>query len=455
MYSLFHTLDALIGSLQEHEKLQKTLRSVFEERFGTIIECTGTFVLERDYIESEWRDSVELYYGLSHYRLEGTLYRIHFVSEWIVSFDEISSDNYLGYITYRPVPVPQVSVSRIRLRWMKSQFLSLEEAAQSRLYVLAVETVVNFPHTRIHYLSFPIYAQDAMVAVCAHADMLMIAKYMYKKFNFNHYRLKEMVGNNPLGWNTNARAVPSEGLTITQMLEILSQNRYNPTALLFRNGRYNDMSIIDYIDSFLESALPVILAFRQHVILVVGHLCDDQTSRHYIIADDSTYHLAGVFEGSKTHLDAVEAGRLNVILAQHDVYVITPSFDRFYFQYPYVQMQVRKIVEFLGRNASYSIKSREILVDSGTLKRFLYIHGDKSLAEVSMPHYVWYVEFYKGEKSVESLYAYTVLDATAHKYDHACVIRGSGGSVEPVRTVPKGLPQLSLLERIEEELCKR
>ena len=60
---------------------------------------------------------------------------------------------------------------------------------------MSVNTVVNLPHLSISYPSFPLYSQDGMVSICAHADLLMITKYMYKKYNFNNYKLKEIIEN--------------------------------------------------------------------------------------------------------------------------------------------------------------------------------------------------------------------------------------------------------------------
>jgi hypothetical protein len=451
VYRYLHSLNTLVSAIVTRERIVSETKKIFRERFENLLDRVGTYVVENGYVESEWRDSVELYYGVSHYHLPGTLTRIHFISEFITGYEEITEKNYLGYVTFRPVPVPKAALSRIRLKWEKASYVPEGEVSSSRLYVLSVDTVVNFPHRQIRYPAFRLYVQDGMVAVCAHADMLMVAKYMYKRFNFNHYRLREMVGNNPLGWNTNARDVPSEGLTITQMLEILSQNRYNPIALLFRSGRYNEqMEIIEYIDSFLESALPVILAFRQHVVLVVGHLCDERGRRFYLIADDSTYHLGTTFKKDARHTGMIESKELENILNQNDVYVIAPSFDRFYFHYPYLDLLLRRIRTKLGGKIGEKVFSRELLVDSGALKQFLYKHGDHSYAEVEMPHYVWYVEFYGGKRTQENLFAYMVLDASAHKFDQVGSIIQGGKEKGPLRDISHGMPQFSCLREIEE-----
>jgi len=67
------------------------------------------------------------------------------------------------------------------LRWEKASYVPKGEASSSRLYVLSIDTVVNFPHRQIRYPAFPLYVQDGMVAVCAHADMLMVARELEAK----------------------------------------------------------------------------------------------------------------------------------------------------------------------------------------------------------------------------------------------------------------------------------
>ncbi len=100
MYRYLHSLDALVSVIVSGERIVSETERMFRERFGNLPERVGTYVVENGYVEREWRDSVELYYGVSHYHLPGTLTRVHFVSEFIESYEEIDDENYLGYVTF-------------------------------------------------------------------------------------------------------------------------------------------------------------------------------------------------------------------------------------------------------------------------------------------------------------------------------------------------------------------
>lgn len=294
-----------------------------------------------------------------------------------------------------------------------------------------------------------------MVAICAHADLLMITKYMYKKFNFNNYKLRAIVQNDNYSFFGQGRKIPSEGLTIYQMVELLRVNNYNPISTLFDKGKAGKIGIIEYIDSFLESALPTILAFDGHVMIIIGHVHNDK--KHYIIADDSSYHIHNNFNKRLSHIEIVSEVELLSVLDKQQVYLISPSFDRFYLHFPYLKIIIDGVKDelkrkFLGDYPDFNLTTREILVESCKLKSFLNEAGDNSFDNVTLPHYVWYVEYYLNEnKNKESLVYYMLVDATAHKLDRIySIIRNVDGELFRFAktTMSVEVKQLSLLTDI-------
>tara|TARA_R110002050_G_scaffold297442_1_gene458925 strand:- start:402 stop:1109 length:708 start_codon:yes stop_codon:yes gene_type:complete len=224
---------------------------------------------------------------------------------------------------------------------------------------------------------------------------------MYKKFNFNNYKLKDIIINNAIA--SKGRKIPSEGLTVSEMVEILKGNNYNPIITYYSHGKHNNISITEHIDSFLESGLPVIIAFECHVIIVIGHMHNEK--KHYVIADDSTYHLSKTFKQREAHVGIVsEEELLSRFSNLQTVFTIAPTLDRFYLHYPYLKLMVQnyyknKIQETYEKTGfTVNIITREILVESSKLKQFLYNCGDSSYTSIIMPHYVWYVEFYLNTK---------------------------------------------------------
>ena len=419
MFVLEKTIDDVIKNHTYFDNRTKiNLINRVEMCFSYFVNISKTYLVE-EYIENEWRDSYDLYYSKTNYtKCNNLVKRIHFIKESINDLKDISEENYVGYINIRPIPNDEIS--RIRFKLTKFAF---EEYSDEEIYCMSVNTVVNLPHLSISYPSFPLYSQDGMVSICAHADLLMITKYMYKKYNFNNYKLKEIIENNLIS-NSHGRKIPSEGLNILQIIAILKENNYNPISTLFTYGLYNKINIFKYIDSFVESALPVILAFDGHVVLVVGYM--NNPKKHYIIADDSRYHITKSFKKNDSHFAIISQEELNKIFLEQQVFVIAPSFDRFYLRYQYLALMVNHLTNKLKQEYlsfkelsenQIQINTREFLVESSLIKQFLFKCGDNSFEGVMMPHYVWYIEIYLNEIKEENLAHYLIIDASAHKRD--------------------------------------
>ena len=451
MYRIEKTLAEVVRQTNSFDDAsKKKLTDEINTRFTYFVEQALSYIIE-DYIENEWRDSFDLYYSKTQYDCSNLVKRVHFIKDDINNIDEVNNENYIGYINLRPLPIFQIS--RIRFKCTRHAFVECES---NSIYCLSIDTSVNLPHITIKFNSFPIYSQDGMVAICAHADLLMISKYMYKQFNFNNYKLKDIVKNNLIS-NDNGRRVPSEGLNVLQMIDILKVNNYNPIATRFQNAYYNKISIIEYIDSFLESALPVILAFDGHVVVVIGHMHNNE--KHYVIADDSTYHIQKSFKKQEAHVAVISEKQLLENFTKNTVFVIAPTFDRFYLHY----QNLKLIVNFekdklrasynqldIEGDAEFNILSREILVESREIKQFLHNCGDRSYESILMPHYIWYIEFYLNVRSREKLSHYMIVDASAHKYDrkYSIIKNKDGVSINFADMTMTTKDQLSKLKAI-------
>lgn len=427
-------------------------------RYPYFIEKSQSFLVE-DYIENEWRDSYELYYARSHYEhCNSFTKRVHFIASDIERVTEIQEEDYVGYITLRPIPLNQIS--RVRFKCTKYAFDEYQEGED--IYCLSMNTRVNLPHLSLEYTSFPIFCQDSMVGICAHSSVVMLSKYMYKRFNFNNYRLKDIIQNNSI-FHDSGRKVPSEGLTVDQIINILTHNNYNPVLAQFIDGMYNghqeyNISLSEYIESYLESALPVIVACHEHVSIVIGHIHNDK--KHYIIADDSTYHVSHIFGQQEANVAIIpEEEFIEKVTESEDVFVIAPTVDRFYLHYKYLKIIVEEQKRIIKNEIAAVIEvdaedikvfSREILVESAYLKQFLHEMGENRFENIVMPHYVWYIEFYLEEKSLEGLSFFTIVNASSHKLDrnHSIMRHEDGDSIVYILD-NENKQQLSLLSKLQ------
>jgi len=246
------------------------------------------------------------------------------------------------------------------------------------------------------------------------------------------------------------------------MINILKSNNYNHITTRFINAKYNNISIIEYIDSFIESALPIILAFNCHVIIVIGHMYN-KNCKHYVIADDSSYHIKNTFKQKEANVAIISEDDLKKHFYDDTVFTIAVTFDKFYFHYQYLKLIVdyhkqQSKNEFLNLKqtnnkeliTNINILSRELLLESCEIKKFLYKCGDCTYNDVMMPHYVWYIEFYINEIKNNNLSQYMIIDASSHKYDkkYNIIKNIHGQSICFANTSMSNKQQLSKLHKI-------
>jgi hypothetical protein len=251
------------------------------------------------------------------------------------------------------------------------------------------------------------------------------------------------------------------------MADTLRIKNYNPVVVMLNEGKYLNTTAVEIIDSFIESALPIIIAFKNHVIVVIGHMHDAKTgAKNYIIADDSSYHIKKSFKKTASHVTIVAEEELQKQLKEKSSisWLIAPSFDRQYLQYNYLKKIVETTKSKLENDLkelatktknieivkNLKLKTRIILVEASKLKQFLYNVGDATYQDLEFPHYVWYIEFYFKEITLERLQHYMLINASSHKLDIYYSVLNNINN-ESVRFANKSMrvkKQLSLLTKI-------
>lgn len=404
-----------------------------------------TYIVE-EYIESEWLDIYVAYYAKDRNNLSNKTLRVHFISEDIDNVSKIKEVNYCGYLTLRPICDRALALSRIRLKY------DLDYYGTPNLYVINHKTVVSFPHLQIKYTSFPFFRQDGMVTVCAHADMHMLIKTMHNVHQFNYFGIANIL--NKLNSNT-GRDIPNEGLSIYDILSALKERGFNPMLSKFEKARYmehesHSYSIFDFIDSMIESVLPVILAYDGHVIILAG------ASRHvngeldkYLVYDDSGHHLStmvneeGLEDNSPYHTRLILKESIENILCKcDDCFVIVPTFKNLYYRYKYVSFHLSKFMEKMLDGAE-DIASRIVLVEANRLKLHLHSIGINKYDHILLPKHVWFIEIY----DIEGVKSIMLIDATAHQHSKLFPIIQAGDNSKMCNV--NSADKLILLEEIK------
>ncbi|NPA11066.1 MAG: hypothetical protein GXO62_02365 [Epsilonproteobacteria bacterium] len=420
----------------QNETLIKHIVSNINEMFEFHIGMSKTFIVEK-YKEKEWSNLFSLHYSTVFKELKNYVLRIHlFKNEFnnIASFHKKIKnydERYIGYITIRILPVwNKAIISRARLRTYTEQYgIDINQ-----------KYIINLCNTKVHILdktfsfsSFPFYSQDNVVSVCAHADLLMVSKYMYKKFNFNLIEIDTILNSVD---SLNGRKIPSDGLILEQIISVLDKNRYNPSLYKAKgdkivrveldSDKFKDINfeldIFEIIDTAIRSSLVVLLILSSHTVVIGGYFYKDN-EKFYIIYDDSSFYIKKLTD-KETYSAAVSQTRLREFLNEiyenkkDETYLVIPTFDRLYFRYPSLFILLNVFIkEKIEGNfeIEHKLRYNSELIDNVILKK-----KKKELKSKHFPHYVWYVRWLDGSEDI----GYSIIDATAHKNDffYSCLI---------------------------------
>ena len=420
--------DKSLYPFYDNEDLIDNMISKINEKFEFHIEYTKTFIAEL-YREREWTKLYSIHYGqLFNNKITNRTIRVHLSSKEIKNLNDFekniknNENSYLGYFTIRPLPAGSGSISRARLKIFRNQYNIPKNEDQ---YINAIYTTVNLYGKSFKYPTFPFIAQDNVVSVCAHADILMLSKYMYKKFNFNLIEIDNILANiEP----HNGRKIPSDGLALEQILKVLEKNRYNPSLFRAKGdkvirfeltndlmNRIKPLDLFEVIDVAIRSGLSLMIAISSHVVLINGYFYRDG-KKYYIIYDDSSYYIKKM-TNKQSYSEAVEEKKIRDFLnniydeEREETYLIIPTFDRFYLRYPSLYILINLILKkYIKENFENveKLKYKATLVDNVKLKKEL-----KDVVNIDMPHYVWYIEWFNGVDKI----GYSIIDSTGHKSD--------------------------------------
>lgn len=418
---LYKTVAGLEGSLEPF-----TVDEI-HKKLGKYFSLTKTYIIEENYIDRWWREEYSIYYSKTFYnKTDKFSTRIHLIKEAVSGHEGVNEDNYIGYLILRPIPVPTSRILKIIVKPLKEAFIENNE--KLKIYVAKCKFEVHIGGKKIEFFGFPFYQQDSMVSSCAHADILMVAEYMHRKFNSNKPLIKDFFSNT---LQVSGRSVPSPRLTVDQ-ISAAFQNIGIQTKICFPFDSKPQIFEIDeglnyfleYVNSYMESGLPTILTVKDHVVLIIGHTINADGKKDYIVYDDSGAFLKKI-ENSCAFYAVISHEELKTMLkfligeSYYSVVSINVEFERVYFPYKRVKEVIGRIIkgrsEKIGVNIEDSIKERRFLIaDSRDFKILCSMRGVSFFNDILMPHYIWIVELYSESKNI----MYDILiDASAHKDD--------------------------------------
>ncbi|AEH45802.1 hypothetical protein Thein_1947 [Thermodesulfatator indicus DSM 15286] len=260
---------------------KKLLENYLLPRIACLYDLSKYFLVEK-YTQREWKELITLHYINTLYSPSNEVFRIHFFIK-----NSVEPENYLGFITLRDLPEPNALLSFVYPNFpiFLPQYKKKFQMEDTKFFVMDYPKPVHLSFKEMFIQTFPFYSQDGVVARCAHADIVMVCKYLHKKWNFNSVHIHDIV-NSYSFYRT--KLFPSDGLLIYQIAEIFANNRIDICI-----KRYGDFKkdFLNILDSVIESGFPVILATKQHVSVLIGHTLKNNSEKDYIIYDDSGYFL--------------------------------------------------------------------------------------------------------------------------------------------------------------------
>jgi hypothetical protein len=282
-------------------------------------------------------------------------------------------------------------------------------------------SVHTFPHTM----------QDSDVTVCAHAVCWMIARYYSEKYSVYPERLTydiaEAVHDVSFGRN-----IPSRGLTLGQVSEILTSIGFYPEIFVKELYQHNDF-FYDILYSYIESGIPVVGAMRkkEHAIAIVGHgrlnnACDVISSNNDqpFVSTRCLVDSLVVHDDNRLPFKTIPWSEEDYGVSDIDAFVV-PLYEKMYLN----AENVLGLYPFLAQSPLLSLSEKQLIsrvymTSSRSYKRGIR-HDSKipvdmrqSQLELPMPKFIWVVELAAPEQYALGLTDYRfIIDSTANQYE--------------------------------------
>lgn len=404
-----------------------------------------TYVLvEYRYIDKDFRNEHSRFYSTTFRRYPSVCHRLHFFAsdeEPNLALLGDLADAYRGYSVMRPLETSPVG------RTMVSPPPELDGAT-----VCTARDVVHLFGTELVVVAAPFTSQDEQYLRCAHASQWMV---LYHAFLHGELprRLPGDIQDASLGGVVVGRQVPSEGLSVNQMLGGLDSLGMSPGVLRLPRDRATSqaadrLGLFAIICRHVNSQMPPIVVSDSHAWVVVGYRTEgagpahdntvlyrnDDAAGPYVRVDDpwnephpdrSPWNVAITTLRQKVYMTAERAEALGTYWLDKLV-PVTPLFG-----------EADKANRLTYR--TYAIRSREYKKRRGPSSGLGEISEHYRMA--NWPAYVWVVEAIDRDLRAARepcVLGEAIIDATAHHLadEYAPALLALHGSGRMAATTP-------------------
>ena len=352
--------------------------------------------------------------------------------------DGVNNKDYLGFITIRPIPEPDIMLSFVYPNFENYSFFN-------NCILLKYEKKVHLCGKEFSIKTFPHFSQDGTAAVCANADLIMMSKYLQNKYNYNQIRLLDLNGNN--NW-----IFPNDGLSINDISNLAVHNKL-PIRFLDVRPDSNDL-----IKTYVLSGLPVLIFSKDHIVTIVG-MTNQYNNYEFVVYDDSgaffsykkyddskdvTFSVVSEKDNPIHFVNIVSWEKISQWLDEDYNGIIVPLFERVILLYDSVKEISREILFSLDnrivknnddfKEFSKGFKQEIRIFDASKFKNFInnkidYLEDAHSKKEFEdfindySEHYVWVSYGYINGGFVLILMNPTVFKKSVYYFPYVLLIK--------------------------------
>ena len=227
-----------------------------------------TIILQKRVYDPDFMAEYSAYYSKQFAQVDRFCTRLHFfdtesedkpVLEFI---DQTAKDQYLGFVTLRPVISAPVGASILK-------------GNSNQSFIRCADTFpVRIAGKEFEVIGTPFMQQDNAVGACAQASIWMSLRTLRKKEGDRAHDPAQIT-DAATRYNVIGRIKPNrEGLTIGQMVEAIRAAGYSPHSFSV-NHSSTEYQAVEKIHPYIESEIPVILILDHllggHAVVAIGH----------------------------------------------------------------------------------------------------------------------------------------------------------------------------------------
>lgn len=227
---------------------------------------TATVVVERRYIDADYRSEHARFYSGTYRRYPSVAHRLHFFRGRFDDLRDIPqhATSYVGYAVMRPLERSPVGRT----------MLAPPPDMDDDVMCLTSETVSLFGWD-LHATGVPFVSQDEQFLRCAHAVQWVALRHAHLRHGTPR-RLPVDIHDASTGGLVVGRQSPSAGLSLAQMLDGLTRLGMSPTLIDLPDSRdaserERELSLFAIVCRYVNSELPPIVVTQDHARVVVGY----------------------------------------------------------------------------------------------------------------------------------------------------------------------------------------